>query len=462
MITAVVGAGGKTTLIHTLAEQYRRQGKKVFVTTTTHMYIEPDTLLTDDPREILAQLKRTGYAMAGIPVGEKIGPLSEATYAAVCAEADEVLVEADGAKHMAVKFPNANEPVIPRNAEKIIVVCGLHGLGKTVNEAAFRQEEVMRCLGIPEETTLTPAHLQALVQKGYVIPLTEQFPNAEIQVHAAGGTTLYERAVGALLEAGMDVSLIREEWFSPKPTLFICGAGHVAAELAEFAAKLDFRVRVLDERPEFANRERLPFVEEVICDSFQNLEQYLVPGAFYAVVTPGHQNDFACVKTILGSGYRYLGMIGSRAKVARAFESLRAAGFSQEQIDTVHAPIGLAIGAVTPAEIAVSILAQIIQEKNRVSAASASAELLESRKHGMLCIIIEKKGSAPRGVGSMMLVTEDEVLDTIGGGSVEYTAIQDARNDRQAAIRRYNLNSSDIRNLGMVCGGSNTVLFLPV
>lgn len=462
MITAVVGAGGKTTLIHELAERFRQQGKKVFVTTTTHMYIEPDTLLTDDHREILAQMTRIGYAMAGIPAGEKIGPLSEETYAAVCAEADEVLVEADGANHMAVKFPKTHEPVLPRNTEKIIVVCGLHGLGKTVREAAFRREEVMQCLGICEETALTPRHLQELIQKGYVIPLTQQFPNAEIRVHAAGGTTLYERAVGALLEAGMDTGLIREEWFSPKPTLFICGAGHVAAELAEFAARLDFRVHILDERPEFANRERLPFVREVICDSYQNLEKYLVPDAFYAVITPGHENDFACVKAILGSQYRYLGMIGSRAKVARTFDSLRAAGFTQAQIDTVHAPIGLAIGAETPAEIAVSILAQIIQTKNSRSAASVSAELLESKKHGMLCIIIEKKGSAPRGTGSMMLVTQEEVLDTIGGGSVEYTAIQDARNSPQAAIRRYNLNSSDVRNLGMVCGGSNTVLFLPV
>lgn len=462
MITAVIGAGGKTSLIHTLAKRYQQEGKKVFVTTTTHMFVEPDTLLTEDTERILRALNENGYVMAGTYERGKTCPLPWQVYEAVCNAADEVLVEADGARHHAVKFPASHEPAVPANADRIIVVCGLHGLGQPLKEAAFRVTDVTRALGVGEETILTPSHYQVLIQKGYIEPMKEKFPQAEIQVYAASGTTLYERAVGALLEAQMDVNLIQENWFAPKPCLFICGAGHVALELAEFAAKLDFRVYVMDEREAFANQERFHFAEKVICDSFQNLEKYLVPDAFYAVVTPGHQNDFTCVKTILASQYRYLGMIGSRGKVAKAFDGLRAAGVSQAQIDTIHAPIGLSIGAVTPAEIAISILAQIIQEKNSRSSASASKELLESEKHGMLCIIIEKKGSAPRGVGSMMLVTEDEVIDTIGGGAVEYAAITDARTDHRPAIRRYVLNSEDSRRLGMVCGGSAEVLFLPV
>lgn len=462
MITAIVGAGGKTTLVHKLAEAYRREGKKVFVATSTHMFIEPDTLLTDDADAIVRELKEKGYVMAGLPSGIKLCPLPQAVYEAVCAEADEVLVEADGSRHHPIKFPASHEPVIPANTDRIIVVCGLHGLGKPIHEAAFRQEEVLRCLGVDAETLLTPAHYQKLIQEGYVKPMKEKFPNAEIQVYAAGAVNLYQRAVGALLEAGMDVSLIREEWFAPKPCLFICGAGHVAQELAEFAAKLDFQVHVMDEREGFANSERYPFAERVICDSFRNLPNYLVPGAFYAVVTPGHKDDFTCVKTILESDYRYLGMIGSRAKVAKAFEGLKEAGVPQSRIDTIHAPIGLSIGAVTPAEIAVSILAQIIQVKNQHSAASVSAELLNTDKHGMLCIIIEKNGSAPRGVGSMMLVTENETLDTVGGGAVEHAVITDARWNPCAAVRRYSLSNEEGSRLGMVCGGSNTVLFLPV
>lgn len=462
MITAVIGAGGKTSLVHALAQRYRQEGKKVFVTTTTHMFVEPDTLLTEDTDSILRTLNEAGYVMAGTYERGKVCPLPWAVYEAVCQAADEVLVEADGARHHAVKYPASHEPAVPANADRIIVVCGLHGLGQPLKEAAFRIPDVVKCLGVDENTRLTPEHYQTLLRKGYLEPMKEQFPNAEILVHAAGGTTLYQRAVGALLEADMDVNLIREEWFAPKPCLFICGAGHVALELAEFAAKLDFRVQVMDEREAFANRARFPFAEKVICGSFDKLEQYLVPDAFYVVVTPGHENDYTCVRTILGSDYRYLGMIGSRGKVAKTFDRLKNTGISQSLIDTVHAPIGLAIGAVTPAEIAVSILAQIIQEKNQCCSASASAELLETQKHGMLCIIVEKTGSAPRGVGSMMLVTQDEVIDTIGGGAVEFAAIEDARADHRPALRQYVLNNEDSRKLGMICGGTSRVLSLPV
>ena len=92
MIIAVVGSGGKTTLIKKLAEQYRAEGKSVLVTTTTHMFIEKDTLLTDDADTILRALTETGYAMAGLPAGEKIKALSPETFRTVSNHADVVLV----------------------------------------------------------------------------------------------------------------------------------------------------------------------------------------------------------------------------------------------------------------------------------------------------------------------------------------------------------------------------------
>ena len=125
MIRAFVGAGGKTTLIHEQAARYRAQGKRVFVTTSTHMFIEPDTVLSDDSEVILAQLNRTGYVMAGIPEGEKIRSLSSETYERVCSYADVVLLEADGSSRKPIKFPNSTEPVLYDNVEEIVVVCGL-------------------------------------------------------------------------------------------------------------------------------------------------------------------------------------------------------------------------------------------------------------------------------------------------------------------------------------------------
>ena len=198
MIRAFVGAGGKTTLIHQQASQYLAEGKRVFVTTATHMLIEENTLLTDDARVILEELERTGYVMAGVPEGGKIRPLSRDTYEQVCARADVVLVEADGSNRKPVKFPNETEPVIYGNVEEIVVVCGLHAIGKPLREAAHRPELVKRCLGASDDTVLTLEHIQRLALEGYVRPLREKYPKVTISVYAAGGT---EAEAGALLRA---------------------------------------------------------------------------------------------------------------------------------------------------------------------------------------------------------------------------------------------------------------------
>ena len=183
MIICVVGAGGKTTLIKKLAARYRSEGKTVLVTTTTHMLIEEDTLLTDDSDTVLRALHETGYAMAGIPEGNKIRPLSKGTFDALCTQADVVLVEADGSKHMPLKFPNATEPVIPDGTGQIIVVWGPHGLNRPAREVCHRLGLVTQCLGIAEDAPVTEEHVRKLLQEGYLIPLGKQHPNAKITVY---------------------------------------------------------------------------------------------------------------------------------------------------------------------------------------------------------------------------------------------------------------------------------------
>ena len=462
MIQAFVGAGGKTSLIRKYVNQYRAEGKKVFVTTTTHMFIEEDTLLTDDGAEIICTLEKTGYAMAGISEGGKITALSAETYLEVCSHADVVLVEADGSKHMPIKFPNDNEPVIPANADEIIIVCGLQAIGRKAEEVSHRLELVKQCLHIENDTVITASHIQKLVQKGYVEPLKENDPEKKVRIEPNHDGSLYQRAIASLMKNGMDVSLIDAAWFAPQPVLIICGGGHVSCELVKMASCLDFRIKVIDDREEFANKERFPLADEVICDSFEHLENYLEPDAYYVVVSREHKDDFTCVKTILNHSYQYLGMIGSKGKVQKNFENLRKAGATEEQIGTIHAPIGLKIGAVTPAEIAISILAEIIQEKNKIQISSVSRELLDTKEKGVLCIIIEKTGSSPRGVGSMMFVGEDKIIDSIGGGAVEYAAIRQAKDVTEPMIRDYDLSEKDKVELGMICGGRNKVLFIPV
>lgn len=461
MITAIIGAGGKTTLLHSLAKKYIDEGKSVFVTTTTHMLIESDTLLADDSESIKSALQKNGYVMAGIKTGGKIKGLSESTYKEVCDFADEVLVEADGAKHFPLKIPNETEPVIPENVDRIIIVCGMHSIGKPAKDVIFRLDTAKDTFGINDETIITPNVIQKLINKGYLEKLMEKYNDKEIMIIAKGAKTLYEKAAASLIEAKMDTGLIKEDWFQGKPNLFICGAGHVSKALYDIAIILDMNVTVIDPREEWANEERFKNAE-IINDNFSALEKYLKKNAYYAVITPGHTDDLACVSAIMKSSYKYLGMIGSRKKVEKAVTSLREYGFSEEVISTLHAPIGLSIRAETPAEIAISILAEIIEEKNKHSASSISEKLLNTECNGMLCIIIDKQGSTPRGIGSMMLVNDNEIIDTIGGGPIEHAVIEDAKANNTAFIKEYSLNNTDAGELGMACGGKNTILFLPI
>jgi len=147
----------------------------------------------------------------------------------------------------------------------------------------------------------------------------------------------------------------------PTPDLYLLGAGHVSMEVARVASATGFRVHVVDDREKFANSDRFPGAEVVVDDVPSWLEAAAIPpDAFVAVVTRGHRHDFEAVRALVRRPLRYLGLIGSRAKVLRIFEALESDGVPPAALEAVHAPIGLDIGAVTPAEIAVSIVAELV------------------------------------------------------------------------------------------------------
>lgn len=206
MITAVVGSGGKTTLIHKLAEGYLARGRRVLVATTTHMRLEPGAVLTGQVEDIAAALDREGYAMAGTRQGDKLGPLPPQVYEAACRLADEVLVEADGSKGLPVKLPAPWEPVIPGNAQEIVVVCNLSGLGRPVGECVHRPELAAACLGVSLDTKLTAAHVQALLQRGYLEPLGRDFPGKQVRLHVNHDGSPYQRGAACLLELEQDAA----------------------------------------------------------------------------------------------------------------------------------------------------------------------------------------------------------------------------------------------------------------
>src|SRR5207237_5563220 len=148
--------------------------------------------------------------------------------------------------------------------------------------------------------------------------------------------------------------------------LYVIGAGHVGLHLARLAHDVGFRVHVVDDREKFANRERFPTAAEVIVDDIPSwlARTELPPHAYAVIVTRGHTNDLEALRALAPRELRYLGLIGSRAKVARIYEALTADAMPAEHLARVHAPIGLDIGAVTPQEIAVSILAELIAVKH--------------------------------------------------------------------------------------------------
>ena len=245
--------------------------------------------------------------------------------------------------------------------------------------------------------------------------------------------------------------------------LILCGGGHVSLELAHVAARLEFEVTVIDDRPEFANGARFPMAHQVLCMPFaQALDQLGSRDTdYFAILTRGHAFDKQCLAQVLRGRYAYVGMIGSKIKVATVRQALLEEGFSREMLDGVCAPIGLSIGGQTPAEIAVSIAAQLVQ----VRAGKGPGAVKPPEGPGVLCTIVEKHGSAPRGVGTWMLVAPDgSCAGTIGGGQVEYEAKLHAQALWTAGgpgdTGEYDLSHA-AAELGMVCGGRVKVRFDP-
>jgi xanthine dehydrogenase accessory factor len=150
------------------------------------------------------------------------------------------------------------------------------------------------------------------------------------------------------------------------PDVYVFGAGHVGYWVARMAHDVGFRVHVIDDREKFANVERFgEGIQVMVEDIPQWLGQHQLPPTAYAViVTRGHTHDLDALRALSKQPLRYLGLIGSKAKVRRIFDELLREGLSDESLRGIHAPIGLDIGAITPQEIAVSIVAELIAAKH--------------------------------------------------------------------------------------------------
>ncbi len=285
-----------------------------------------------------------------------------------------------------------------------------------------------------------------------------------------------EEISGVEAENRIKEELCISEVFYPKERLIILGGGHIALPLAEFSGKTGFQVTVADDRPSFANSARFPEAETVICDSFENIIPRLriTRNDYIVIITRGHRHDMDCLKSILNLPETiYLGMIGSKRRVKAVLELLEKEGYDKERLNGVCTPIGLSIGAVTPEEISISILAQLIERKrlgNHLKArekTDVEYELLKFLAAGRtepMCVVTvtETKGSTPRGKGAKMAVfPTGSVKGSIGGGCAEAEIIHEAVS--MIGTGRYRLRDIDMtgdvaESEGMVCGGIMRVL----
>jgi xanthine dehydrogenase accessory factor len=157
------------------------------------------------------------------------------------------------------------------------------------------------------------------------------------------------------------------EPFAVKDHLIICGAGHIALPLSAFGKILGFKVTIIDNRKEFANKKRFPHVDKIIAgDHAVELAKVTIgPNSHVAIVTQGNEYDYECLKAVIRSPAAYIGVISSKPKKVKFFGRLKTAGIEEKYLKRVHIPMGVDIGGQTPEEIAVSIMAEMVAVRNK-------------------------------------------------------------------------------------------------
>jgi xanthine dehydrogenase accessory factor len=154
------------------------------------------------------------------------------------------------------------------------------------------------------------------------------------------------------------------------PSVYIFGAGHISCTISKIAKMAGFRVVVIDDREEFANCQRFPEADEILLRPFDSIDLMPSEDSYIVIVTRGHRYDQQVLEWAVKQKAKYIGMIGSKEKIKNTYENLVSRGVSKGVLERVHSPIGLDIGAKTPDEIAVSIVAELIKIRRKESSAT--------------------------------------------------------------------------------------------
>jgi xanthine dehydrogenase accessory factor len=326
------------------------------------------------------------------------------------------------------------------------------------------------------------------------LPWLEEQAALLVQANQSGGMFTVANLVNPA-EPEQSATLMIDPYLET-PELIILGGGHISVPLANIGCLLGYQVTVVDDRPNFATPERFTGACKSICCSFDDIEKNLSLGRASSIViaTRGHMNDMDCLRKVIKYPVAYLGMIGSRRKVKAIKEQLLDDGIDMEKIEKVSMPIGLDIGAQTPAEIAVCIAAEMIKNRRGRSAGTLVEECVLKVAHpnecelpsasdkdamqeairaalenmpAALATIVNTKGSTPRKAGARMLIYRDgRTLGTIGGGCCGESEVRlqalNVIDDGIPRVHRISMTANIAAAEGMSCGGTLEVFIEPV
>lgn len=336
-------------------------------------------------------------------------------------------------------------------------------------------EAIQESEGRADRKVLTMLEGESISEKALVIDgkiAWESRKNGYFHKHAEEVKNITESGVTSIENERVFCDTLGQE-----KQIVICGAGHVSIPVIKIAVMMDCEVIVLEDRPLYADHARQAGASQVICAPFEEALDK-IPGSadtYFVILTRGHRYDQICLEKIAAKEHAYIGMIGSRRRTALVKQCLVEKGVDKKVLDAVYTPIGLDIGAQTPAEIGVAIIGEIIEVKNRkkrtygyskeIMRALTTQEPYPERK--VMATIVTRHGSAPQGLGTKMLIYRDgRCVGTIGGGCMEARVIQIARlmaagENEQARICHVDMTGNEAEEEGMVCGGEVDV-FLEV